>query len=164
MLETLITHVRDRIQAGFYTELVDAYCGIGVFALLTGEKIDRIEGIESDAAAVTAARENARYLNLPRAVFHRGATETLIGKVLSKIAADRACVLLDPPRAGCPGPVLQALITHKSRGIIYVSCAPPILARDLKLLVGAGYRLCGVRPFDMFPQTAHCEVVAELQR
>jgi 23S rRNA (uracil1939-C5)-methyltransferase len=73
-------------------------------------------------------------------------------------------LILDPPRSGCAPVVLKTLREQKPRKIIYVSCAPPMLARDIKQLTKSGYKLERVTPFDMFPQTAHCEAVAELRR
>ena len=77
---------------------------------------------------------------------------------------DETCLVLDPPRSGCGKLVLKTLREQKPRKIIYVSCAPPMLARNIKELLRFGYKLERVTPFDMFPQTAHCEAVAELTR
>ncbi|MEI6084462.1 MAG: 23S rRNA (uracil-5-)-methyltransferase RumA, partial [Verrucomicrobiota bacterium] len=77
---------------------------------------------------------------------------------------DETCLILDPPRSGCAPSVLKTLREQRPKKLIYISCAPPMLARDVKLLCNQGYRLERVTPFDMFPQTAHCEAVAELIR
>jgi 23S rRNA (uracil1939-C5)-methyltransferase len=82
---------------------------------------------------------------------------------LRQCKLDETCLILDPPRSGCGKQVLKTLAKQKPRQILYVSCAPPMLARDLKELLACDYRLERVTPFDMFPQTQHCEAIAELR-
>ncbi len=159
VIELVIEHCRQIFAASGCTTLVDAYCGVGLFALFLG---GRVYGIEEDARAIRAANENAARLGLSRYDFYPGKTERLLFYTLRQCKLDETCLLLDPPRSGCGKPVLKTLREQKPRKIIYISCAPPMLARDLKELLAAGYRLERVTPFDMFPQTAHCEAVAEL--
>jgi 23S rRNA (uracil1939-C5)-methyltransferase len=110
--------------------------------------------------------------------FARGNVGALLPKILATLDAAATCVLLDPPRAGCEPPVIEALRQIRPKQIIYISCNPPALARDLKKLLApsvaagaarqaaaahfGGYKLSRVVPLDMFPQTAHCEVIAQL--
>lgn len=160
VIELALEHTRQLFVAGGCTTLVDAYCGIGLFALFLG---GRVYGIEEDARAIAAANDNAARLGLSRYDFYAGKTERLLFYTLRQCKLDETCLLLDPPRSGCGKPVLKTLREQKPRQIIYVSCAPAMLARDVQELLKSGYRLERVTPFDMFPQTQHCEVVAELR-
>jgi tRNA/tmRNA/rRNA uracil-C5-methylase (TrmA/RlmC/RlmD family) len=159
VIELVLEHCRQIFAASACTTLVDAYCGVGLFALFLG---GRVYGIEEDRAAIQAANENAARLGLARYDFYPGKTERLLFYTLRQCKLDETCLVLDPPRSGCGKPVLKTLREQPPRKIIYVSCAPPMLARDLKELLRCGYRLERVTPFDMFPQTTHCEAVAEL--
>jgi tRNA/tmRNA/rRNA uracil-C5-methylase (TrmA/RlmC/RlmD family) len=187
VIELALQHARQIFAASGCNILVDAYCGIGLFALfLANAPVGRaaparresneagglrqaalpvihIYGIEEDARAIQAANENAERLGLARYDFYPGKTERLLFYTLRQCKLDETCLLLDPPRSGCGKPVLKTLREQKPRKIIYVSCAPPMLARDIKELLKVGYRLERVTPFDMFPQTAHCEAIAELE-
>jgi 23S rRNA (uracil1939-C5)-methyltransferase len=150
------------LQSGCRT-VVDAYCGVGLFALLLAKRAQCCHGIESDATAISAAKFNAERFGLANCHFARGKVEELLPQTLAQMEAGSCCVILDPPRAGCAPEVVETLLGARPKRIIYVSCNPPALARDLKRLVTA-YELTRVVPLDMFPQTAHCEVVTKLGR
>jgi tRNA/tmRNA/rRNA uracil-C5-methylase (TrmA/RlmC/RlmD family) len=164
VIELVIKHARQVFAASGCKTLVDAYCGIGLFALFLGELAEHVYGIEEDTRAINAANENAARLSLARYDFYPGKTERLLFYTLRQCNLNQTCLILDPPRSGCGKPVLKTLREHKPSKIAYISCAPPMLARDIKELLKSGYRLERVLPFDMFPQTAHCEAVAELTR
>jgi 23S rRNA (uracil1939-C5)-methyltransferase len=159
-----LEHARKSFAASGCSILVDAYCGVGLFALMLGDLAKHVYGIEEDAKAIKAANENAQRLGLTGCDFYRGKTERLLFYTLRQCKLDDTCLILDPPRSGCGKPVLKTLREQRPLKIIYVSCAPPMLARDVKELLVHGYALERVTPFDMFPQTAHCEAVAELVR
>lgn len=162
VIELALKHVREVFAAGVCKTLVDAYCGIGLFALMLGDLAGHVYGIEEDKRAIQAANDNARRLGLKSYDFYPGKTERLLFYTLRQCDLDKTCLILDPPRSGCAPVVLKTLREQKPRKIIYVSCAPPMLARDIRELIKSGYKLERVTPFDMFPQTAHCEAVAEL--
>jgi len=164
VIELALEHVRAVFRASGCKTLVDAYCGVGLFALMLGDLAAHVYGIEEDAKAIQAANENAERLGLKSYDFYPGKTERLLFYTLRQCRPDETCLILDPPRSGCGKAVLKTLRQQKPRQIIYVSCAPPMLARDIKELIASGYKLEGVAPFDMFPQTAHCEAVAQLVR
>ncbi len=164
VIERVLAHVRQLFQASDCRTLVDAYCGIGLFALLLADLAEQVYGMEVDEQAVAAAGENARAMKLTNTDFYPGQTERLLFYTLRQCDLDRTCLLLDPPRSGCGKAVLKTLRKTQPRKILYVSCAPAMLARDVKALIAAGYRLERITPFDMFPQTKHCEAVAELAR
>jgi 23S rRNA (uracil1939-C5)-methyltransferase len=164
VIELALEHARQIFAASGCKILVDAYCGIGLFALLLGDLAQHVYGIEADARAIKVANENAEALGLPAFDFYPGQTERLLFYTLRMCNLDETCLILDPPRSGCAPVVLKTLREQRPKKLIYVSCAPAMLARDVKLLCNQGYRLEQVTPFDMFPQTAHCEAVAELSR
>jgi tRNA/tmRNA/rRNA uracil-C5-methylase (TrmA/RlmC/RlmD family) len=164
VIELALQHARQIFAASGCRTLVDAYCGVGLFALLLADLAGHVYGIEEDARAIQAANENAARLGLSRYDFYPGQTERLLFYTLRQCKLDETCLILDPPRSGCGTAVLKTLRQQQPRQIIYVSCAPAMLARDVKELLASGYRLERVTPFDMFPQTQHCEAVAELLR
>ena len=164
VIELALAHTRRIFEASGCKVLVDAYCGVGLFALMLADLAGHVYGIEEDPKAIKAANENAKRLGLEHFDFYPGKTERLLFYTLRQCKLDETCLILDPPRSGCGKAVLKTLREQKPRNIIYVSCAPPMLARDIKELVKSGYKLERVTPFDMFPQTAHCEAVAELAR
>ncbi len=136
--------------------LIDAFAGVGTFAVLFAGRFNRVIAIEESHSAAKDAAANVR--DTPN-------VEILTGKVedvLPGLDVRPDVVLLDPPRPGCGPPVLQAIIKFRPPDVVYVSCNPATLARDLRVLVNAGYRLEHVTPLDMFPQTGHIESVSKL--
>src|SRR5258706_1838690 len=164
VIELALQHARDIFTASGCKVLVDAYCGVGLFALMLADLAQHVYGIEEDPKAIKAANENAKRLGLTSYDFYPGKTERLLFYTLRQCKLDETCLILDPPRSGCAPVVLKTLTEQKPRKIIYVSSAPAMLARDIKELIKSGSKLEPVTPFDMFPQTAHCEAVAELTR
>jgi 23S rRNA (uracil1939-C5)-methyltransferase len=141
----------------------DLYSGIGTISLFVAGDVKKVIGIESVKAAVMNAKENARLNNVSNAEFHYGKAENLFPQMIEK--GERANkVILDPPRKGCDKELMEAIIKLDPERVVYVSCNPSTLARDLKLLVEAGYRVEEVQPVDMFPHSAHVECVCLLTR
>lgn len=139
------------------TVLVDAFAGVGTFAVLFADRFERVVAIEESHSAAKDALANVR--DTPN-------VEVLAGKVedvLPGLEERPDVVLLDPPRPGCAPPVLQAIVEFRPSSVVYVSCNPATLARDLRVLVDGGYRLDHVTPLDMFPQTGHIECVSKLE-
>jgi 23S rRNA (uracil1939-C5)-methyltransferase len=140
--------------------IVDAYCGVGTFALLLARHVDRVIAIEESASAMKDAQWNLREVSN---------VEILKGKVeelLPTLGGHIDGLVIDPPRAGCQQAVLDVLVQRPVDRIVYVSCEPSTLARDLNILchLHPTYRLLSAQPLDMFPQTAHIECVATLER
>ncbi len=140
--------------------IADAYCGVGTFALLLARYVGKVIAIEESASAIKDAQWNLR--DVSNVEILKGKTEDLLPVLASQLDG----LVLDPPRAGCQQVVLDALVQHPIRRIVYVSCDPATLARDLHVLCHRypTYRLRSVQPLDMFPQTVHIECVAVLER
>ncbi|MEG5058613.1 23S rRNA (uracil(1939)-C(5))-methyltransferase RlmD [Microcoleus sp. A2-C5] len=139
--------------------LVDAYCGIGTFTLPLAKQVKIAIGLEVQPVAIEQARLNAELNDLRNVDFQVGTVEDL----LPTLGLTPDIVLLDPPRKGCDRAVLEAIKEIKPNRIVYVSCKPATLARDLKILCENGdYKLARVQPADFFPQTSHVECAAFL--
>ncbi len=136
----------------------DLYCGCGGIALTIARQFGMVYGVESDARAVADAEASARLSGVENCIFTAGDAAT----VLARLAETRpTAVVLDPPRSGAAPDVLAAILDAAPAKVVYVSCNPATLARDLKILSDL-YQVVTVTPVDMFPHTAHIEVVAEL--
>lgn len=164
------TEQAERLLGVILTELalqgtervIDAYAGIGTLTLPIAQKAHRCIGLEVQPEAVQQGLVNAGLNDLENVEFRVGSVETLLPKVAEE-ETQPDVVILDPPRKGCDRSVLETLITLKPDRIVYVSCNPATLARDLKILCEeGGYRLNKVQPADFFPQTSHVECAAFL--
>ncbi len=141
--------------------LIDAYCGIGTFTLPLAHYVRQAIGIEMQATSVEQAQHNAKLNGITNVTFQVGSVETW----LPEVGQNAEVVLLDPPRKGCDRTVIDTLLQVTPQHIVYVSCKPATLARDLKLLCESGkYQLTHVQPADFFPQTPHVECAAFLVR
>jgi 23S rRNA (uracil1939-C5)-methyltransferase len=156
MAEIMAIVVNDRLGLRPEELLVDAYSGVGTFAILLARSAGRVIGIEESTAAVRDAQHNAR--DLLNVEFLAGKIEDVLPRLVERPDA----VVIDPARVGCDPAVLEALIGLEVPRLAYVSCDPATLARDLAILVGGGFELRNVQPIDMFPQTYHVEAVAAL--
>ncbi|HBY99186.1 MAG: 23S rRNA (uracil(1939)-C(5))-methyltransferase RlmD [Ardenticatenaceae bacterium] len=162
MAEQLLAVVRDFASPPTGSErILDVYAGVGTFGLSLAPSAGLVWLVEAHPEAVADARINAS--GLQNVEILEGPGE----RILPAWPSDRArpdLAILDPPRAGCDPPVLQALIELQVPRIVYVSCDPATLARDLRRLADGGYHFDAVQPIDLFPQTFHIETVVRLQR
>ena len=141
--------------------VLDLYCGIGSISIYIANHVKRVYGVEIAEESIKDARTNARLNKINNIEFITGkAEETLPYLITRGVEANK--VIVDPPRKGCDKRVLDAIISIKPERIVYVSCNPTTLARDLKILVENGYMVKEVQPVDMFPHTAHIESVTLL--
>ena len=141
--------------------VLDAYCGIGTIGLIASSKAKEVVGVEIVKEAVKDAINNAKNNNITNARFFEGdAGEFIVNQKANGINYD--VVIMDPPRKGSDEAFLSTLIKTKPSRVVYVSCDPSTLARDLKFLRDT-YEIISVTPFDMFPQTFHVETVVELK-
>lgn len=137
--------------------LVDAFAGVGTFAVIFADRFDRVIAIEESHSAAKDALVNIG--QAPNVEIRTGKVE----EVLPLLEATPDAIVLDPPRPGCKPEVLEGIIRFRPTRVVYVSCNPATLARDLRILVDGGYRLDWVTPLDMFPQTGHIECVSMLE-
>ena len=141
----------------------DLYCGVGTISLYLADKAKRVMGIESVKDAILDANRNAIKNEIVNAVFTCGKAEEALPPMVEKGTRAHAAVL-DPPRNGCDRRTLEAVAEAGVQRIVYVSCNPATLARDVKILQELGYRFEKARPVDLFPWTAHVECVGLLSR
>ncbi|WP_057766981.1 23S rRNA (uracil(1939)-C(5))-methyltransferase RlmD [Cytobacillus praedii] len=142
--------------------VIDAYCGIGTISLFLARKAKRVFGVEIVPEAIEDAKRNAELNGITNAEFAVGEAEIVIPKWYSE--GNTADVLVvDPPRKGCDEALLQTIIDMKPKKVVYVSCNPGTLARDLRILEDGGYQTAEVQPVDMFPMTMHVEAVTKLE-
>lgn len=136
----------------------DLYCGIGTISLFLSQKAKKVYGVEIVPQAVENAKENAVLNNVDNVDFLLGESEKVIPEMYKKgIKAD--VIVVDPPRKGCGQELLDVIAEMQCPRVVYVSCNPATLARDLKYLAEKGYRVQEVQPVDMFPHTAHVETI-----
>jgi 23S rRNA (uracil1939-C5)-methyltransferase len=165
LLPALVRTVGQRLTLSGVRHLIDAYCGVGFFAISLARQLQSFIGIELDKPAIRSARANARARAILNGEFLCGPVDELLPDVVRRLDPRHTAVLLDPPRRGCLRPGLETLLTAGPTQILYVSCHPATLARDLNILCQNGvYQLVDLTPLDMFPQTQHVECVADLRR
>lgn len=141
----------------------DLYCGIGTISLFLSEKAKKVYGVEVVEEAVRDAKENAKLNNVDNVEFFVGEAERIIPDMYQRgIKAD--VVVVDPPRKGCDVALLETLVSMEPQRIVYVSCNPATLARDLGYLAEHGFKVLEVQPVDMFPWTSHVECVVRITK
>jgi len=143
--------------------LIDVYCGIGSIAIYMAAQAKEVIGIEAVEAAINDAGENAKLNGINNTEFIVAKAEEWLPRWV-KGGGRADVVIVDPPRKGCAPEVLEAIVEVKPERVVYVSCNPATLARDLKYLAANGYEVEKVQPVDLFPQTQHTETVARIER
>ena len=158
-LSRAVDEVRELLDLQGSEVMVDAYCGVGVFAVLMSPYVKRVIGIEESASAIEDAGQNMN--GVTNVDFIEGKTEHVMADW--PLDDDVDVLLLDPPRVGCHPDVLESVKKLKPKKVLMVSCEPAAMARDLDLLCQSGmYKLETLRPVDMFPQTRHVETISML--
>ncbi|MBC1531512.1 23S rRNA (uracil(1939)-C(5))-methyltransferase RlmD [Listeria booriae] len=143
--------------------VIDAYCGIGSISLCLAKEAKHVYGVEIVPQAIEDARANAKLNKMDNITFAVGKAEEVIPDWFKQgIKAD--VLVVDPPRKGCDDALLQTILKMKPKRVVYVSCNPATLARDMLVLTEGGYEAKMVQPVDMFPQTTHVECVTVLER
>lgn len=143
--------------------VIDAYCGIGTISLFLAQHAKQVYGVEIVREAIEDARSNATLNGMDNVVFEVGASEDVIPNWKEQgITAD--VIVVDPPRKGCDPRLLETILAMKPERVVYVSCNPSTLARDLRVLEDGGYATVEVTPVDMFPHTVHVECTVWLKR
>ena len=146
----------------------DLYCGIGTISLFLAQKAGKVYGVEIVPQAIEDARRNAELNGIQNAEFFVGKAEEVLPAFCEQKRAECSAethadvIVVDPPRKGCDGKLLDTIVKMAPEKVVYVSCDPATLARDLKILCANGYELVKVRPVDQFPMSVHVETVALL--
>ena len=140
--------------------VLDGFCGIGTITLSLAKNASQVVGIELYPQAVADATQNAVINDIHNARFYAGSCE----EIITRLNQPFDVVVLDPPRAGCKIQTIEAVIKTNAPHIIYVSCNPSTLARDLRLFASSGYTITEVQPVDMFPRTPHVETVVLMSK
>lgn len=144
-------------------EIIDAYCGTGTIGLIASSKVKSVIGVEINKDAVKDAKENARLNNVQNIEFYSADAGKFMTE-LSKEGRKIDTVIMDPARAGADIPFLSSLIRLSPQKVVYVSCNPETLARDLRYITKNGYKVRKIQPVDMFPHTEHIETVVLLTK
>jgi 23S rRNA (uracil1939-C5)-methyltransferase len=143
--------------------VLDVYCGTGTISLFLSQKAKKVYGVEIVPEAIENAIINAKENKINNTEFIVGDAEKVIPELIRQ-GVNAGVVVVDPPRKGCDKTLLESICSMKPKNIVYVSCDPGTLARDLGILDELGYKTLEIQPVDMFPQTAHVECVARIER
>ncbi len=159
--EVLYAKAMEMAQLSGKETVIDAYCGIGTIGLVAAKKAAKVIGVELNAEAVKDARENAKQNKVKNATFVCGdAGKWMVGMAEQGQKAD--VVFMDPPRSGSDEAFLSSVCKLSPKKLVYISCGPDTLARDLGYLTKHGYKVRKIQPVDMFPMTGHVECIAFL--
>lgn len=168
-LEAIYSCLDEFLKPGPRDVVLDAYCGVGSLALYMAKKVKRVVGIDECQPAIEDAVVNSDLNRLANTSFIDGTVEKVLpnlggrGTLFSRSRGFDSAIL-DPPRKGCDSVVLDTIARMRISKVVYVSCNPSTLARDLGIMTEKGYKVVKVQPIDMFPQTYHVETVVLLQR
>lgn len=160
LLPAMIEHLGNTLELQPSDLLADLYGGVGTFALALAKRVRGVLLLEIDHEALRDAEANVAYNKLTNVRLERGQVEQRLGGLVREQRFDK--ILLDPPRRGLSEGVVKLVTAARPSRLAYVSCDPATLARDLRKFVASGWRVLGVQPFDLFPQTYHVESVATL--
>ncbi|MEI6379817.1 MAG: 23S rRNA (uracil(1939)-C(5))-methyltransferase RlmD [Cyanobacteriota bacterium ELA615] len=160
MAELVLQIIIQELQLKGTETLLDAYCGVGTFTLPIARLVKMAIGIEIQEASLERAYYNANLNKIENVTFYQGKVE----EVLPNLEVKPDLIILDPPRKGCVGEVIEQLCELKVPRLVYISCQPPTLARDLKILTQSGnYKIRRIQSADFFPQTTHVESIVFLE-
>ena len=161
--EVLYNKALEYANLGENDTVFDIYCGIGTISLFLAQKAKKVYGIEIVEDAIKDAKRNAKINNMDNVEFYVGKAEEVVPKMYEE--GKRAnVVVVDPPRKGCDEKVLDTIVSMEPDRVVYVSCNPSTLARDLAYLNERGYKCHEIQPVDMFPHSVHVENVAWLSK
>lgn len=164
LLPQLVERVRAALLDGGARHLIDLYCGVGFFGIELADAVASFVGVEFDQRAIAAARRNAAARGRSNGEFIAATVEAALPALLQRFSPAASAVVLDPPRKGCLPETLALLREQRPGQIIYISCHPATMARDLNILCREGvFSVARVTPLDMFPQTQHVECVADVR-
>jgi 23S rRNA (uracil1939-C5)-methyltransferase len=159
--ELLYQRIRDEAPLSPESRILGLYCGSGSIELSLAGAVRKVTGVDSSPANIANAVENAMLNRVDNVEFVPGTVESLLGGPLREPAD---VVVVDPPRVGLTGKALRRVVRLDAPSVVYVSCNPASLARDLRSFLDAGYRVKSLSPFDLFPHTPHMEILAVLEK
>ena len=159
LYETVLRYLQPKMNENIF----DIYCGIGTISLFIAKNAGKVTGIESVSEAIEDARNNAKINNVTNVEFINGEAEKIMPQLINEKGIIDS-VVIDPPRKGCDEAVLNSIINCGTKKVVYVSCNPETLARDMKILLNGGFEIDKIQPVDMFPQTSHVETVVLMSR
>ena len=162
--EVLYNVVKDFASLDGSQTVADLYCGTGSIGLYLAAQAKEVLGIEVVREAIFDARENASLNQIDNARFVEGKSEIILDELVKNEGFNPDLIILDPPRKGCEPELLEKINQLETSKVIYVSCNPATLARDLKILTDSGYQVDKVQPVDLFPMTTHVETVVLMSR
>ncbi|MEX0325756.1 MAG: class I SAM-dependent RNA methyltransferase [Puniceicoccaceae bacterium] len=162
VLPRMVDYALDRAVAPGIENLVDAYCGVGVFGICGHDRFKEVAGIEVSERAVDLARSNAARNKVGNVRFMLGKADAIFDGL--SFSPDKTTVLMDPPRKGSDPAFLEQLLQFGPARVVYVSCGPDTQARDIKALLDGPYTVVDIQPVDLFPQTRHIENIITLER
>ena len=143
--------------------VIDAYCGIGTISLIAAKHAKKVIGVELNGDAVKDAKINAKENNISNAEFYKGDAGDFMVK-MAENGQKADVVFMDPPRSGSDEKFMSSVVKLNPKRVVYVSCGPDTLERDLKYFKKHGYEAKKIQPVDMFPFTEHCETVVKLEK
>lgn len=144
--------------------VLDLYCGIGSISLFLAQKVQKVIGVEIVPEAIEDAKHNAKLNGMENVDFYCGKAEEVIPRLYKEEGITADVVVVDPPRKGCDEKLLETIVKIAPKKVVYVSCDPATLARDVKYLSENGFEVGQVQPVDMFPHTTHVETIVLLQK
>ena len=160
VLPKLVDYVAQEASLLGARYLVDAYCGVGLFALSTAKLFEAVVGVEISQQSVLWAQANAKISGIKNTRFLIGKAEAIFKDL--EFPASETAMVIDPPRKGCDEGFRQQLLQYRPQRLVYVSCDPATQARDLKDFADGGYAITKIQPFDLFPHTRHIENIVSL--
>lgn len=161
VLPHMVDYVVARAKEGGAKNLIDAYCGGGLFCLSASSSFEKCAGIEISPLAVDCATRNAAINDIRNCLFLAGTASNIFANVSFK--SSETVIIVDPPRKGCDELFLDQLFKFRPTRLVYVSCDPSTQARDAKEIIANGYEVVDIQPFDLFPQTRHIENIMTFQ-
>lgn len=161
LLPQLVSYVVEQAASQGDVNLVDTYCGVGLFAINAASHFTKVWGIDVSESMIAHATRNARRNYIDNCEFVHGQSKMIFQAVKTLVPRETA-MIVDPPREGCDADFLAQLVQYAPHTLIYVSCSPITQARDLAILFKAKYIIAAIQPFDMFPQNRHLETVITL--
>ena len=161
--EVLYTKALELAHINENDVLIDAYCGIGTIGIIASDKVKMVYGVEVVPEAIENAKQNMKLNKVKNAVYVCNKAEDQIVEWMNS-SVPATIIVVDPPRKGCDEKLLETIVKMSIPRVLYISCNPATLARDLKYLVEHSYVVKNVQPVDMFPQSSHVETIVYLEK